>query len=133
MSENCVKGAMLLNSVVLLRRLKQAADGVETASGATQSPAAQMVRELGKQLSPDVFEKELSPETIALLDENIAITNWYPMWQFNEIQTFFWNHVSKRDPEAIRRGGADAFRNMQKTGRYQQLEFAGRAENADSK
>jgi hypothetical protein len=110
MSEPSVKGTMLLGSVVLARRLKQRGD-----------------------LRTEIFEKSLSDETLSLLDDRIIITSWYPMWQFNELQEFFWEHVARRDPRAARASGADSFKSMNKTGRYQQFEYAARAESAESK
>jgi hypothetical protein len=110
MSEPSVKGTMLLGSVVLTRRLKKRGD-----------------------LPAEIFEKSLSEETLALLDDRIIITSWYPMWKFNELQEFFWEHVAKRDPKVARASGADSFKSMNKSGRYQQFEYAARAESAESK
>jgi len=84
-------------------------------------------------LPAEIFEKVLSAETLELLDERISIANWYPMWQCNELQTLFWEHVAKRDPNVARQSGAESFKSMQKTGRYQQFEYAERAESAESK
>jgi hypothetical protein len=110
MAEPSVKGNMLLGSVVMTRRLRDA-----------------------NQLPAEIFEKVLSAETLELLDERISIANWYPMWQCNELQTLFWEYVAKRDPNVARQSGAESFKSMQKTGRYQQFEYAERAESAESK
>lgn len=110
MSEPSVKGTMALGSVVLTRRL----------------------RDKG-QIPAEVLEKSLSEETRELLDERIVITKWYPMWQFNELQELFWERVARRNPDVMRQSGADSFKSMSKTGRYQQFEYAARAESAESK
>lgn len=110
MSEGSVKGSMLLGSVVSTRRQRD--DGT---------------------IDPSAFEKYLSDETRALLDERITITRWYPMWQFNELQELFWHEIARQDPEVARAAGAESFRGMQKTGRYQQFEYAERADRAASK
>jgi hypothetical protein len=110
MSEPSVKGSMLLGSVVSTRRQRD--DGIITASA---------------------VEKYLSDETLSLLGERITITRWYPMWQFNELQALFWEEIAHRDPEVARAAGAESFRSMQKTGRYQQFEYAERADRAASK
>ena len=110
MSEESVKGSMLAYSVDAVRRLRDGGDvgGVE-------------------------IEKSLSPETLELLEERILITNWYPMWQFNEIQDFLWEHLYRRNPEEARKVGAEWFGSMQASGRYPQYEYAGRADRASSK
>ncbi len=110
MTEPCVKGSMLLGTVVSVRRLRDSGD-----------------------LPIGIFEKALSEDTLALFDERIIITSWYPMWQFNELQVLSWEHISNRDPDKVREAGALSFKSMAKTGRYQQFEYAERAEKANSK
>jgi len=132
MTEPSVKGAMLLLSVVAIRRMKQGAELAGKEFEQSFSPQARSFLERVGDLPEGAFEKSLSAETLALLEEEIVITSWYPMWQFNELEEFLWVHLSKRDPELARMAGAEAFRSMQKTGRYQQLEYAERAGNATS-
>ena len=133
MAEASVKGSMLLLSVIATRRLKQGAESRDAAAEKTFSEEARALLKRGGEIPVEVFEKSLSEETLALLDDNIFIPSWYPMWQFNELQEFLWQNLSKRDPEVARQGGAESFKSMQKTGRYQQFEYAGRAESATSK
>jgi hypothetical protein len=133
MSEPSVKGAMLLLSVLTVRRLQQATERTDEAFRKTLSPeAAQMLARVGP-IPATAFEKALSRETLALLDREIVITSWYPMWQFNELEEFMWEYFSKRDPGLARQAGAVAFKSMQKSGRYQQFEYAGRAGDAASR
>jgi hypothetical protein len=132
MSEPSVKGSMLLLSVLAVRRLKQATAPTDEAFRKALSPEALALLKRAGNLPADVFEKSLSDETLALLDREIVITSWYPMWQFNELEEFMWEHLSKRDPSMARKAGAESFKSMQKTGRYQQFAFAERAEGATS-
>jgi hypothetical protein len=133
MAEPSVKGSMLVLSIITMRRLKQAAEIAPEDLEKTFSPDAVALLKRSGRIPLDVFEKALSPETIELLDEKIVITSWYPMWQFNEIQEFLWEHLNKRNPEEARRAGAESFKAMMKSGRYPQFEYAGRAEGPSSK
>jgi hypothetical protein len=126
---------MLVLSVIAMRRLKQGAELASRDADVEKSfspDALRLLKQAGS-LTPAVFEKALSEETLELLDEKVVITSWYPMWQFNEIQEFLWEHLNKRDPEQARMAGAESFKSMQKSGRYPQFEYAGRAEGPSSK
>jgi hypothetical protein len=134
MAEPSVKGAMLLLSVLRTRRLRQGAEAWDEKSEQKQlSPTALALVRLGRELPPGLFEKGLSAATLALLDSEIHVARWYPMWQMNELEEFRWEHAVKHDPELARRAGAASFETMRQSGRYRQFEYAEQAGVAASR
>ena len=133
MGEPSVKGAMLLLAVLAVRRLKQGAERWNESSDKPLSAAKLAFIRRGRDLPAGVFEKCLSEPTLALLDREIHVARWYPMWQFNELEEFWWEHVARRDPDFARRAGAGAFEHMRRSGRYRQFEYAEQAGVAASR
>lgn len=108
MSAPSVKGAMLLGSVVVVRRARK--DG--------RIPESRLAK--------------LSEATREILDERIQLSRWYPMEVFAELLDLDWELFGNRDPDYMREAGKQNALAMQKAARYQQLEYLERAERPKS-
>ena len=78
----CVKGNLMLGSVVAARRH----------------------RDHGR-ISVEALEARLSPEAIELIDQKIHIASWYPIQVFTELIDLNWDLGGRRDPEFMRKEG----------------------------
>ncbi len=103
-----VKGAMLLSSVVVVRR----------------------ARDRGE--IPESRLAKLSARTQELLDERIQLAQWYPMENFAELLEIDWEIGGNLDPEYMRRSGRQNALSMTKGARYQQFEYLKRASRPKS-
>ncbi len=104
MPAGSAKGTLLLGAVVAVRRH----------------------RDHGR-LSPTELAERLSPGTIALFDQQIDITRWYPIDQFCELLDLEWEIGGHHDPLYLERQGSLTADRLFDSGLYQQLEFADRA------
>jgi len=99
-----VKGSMLLGSVVVVRR----------------------ARDAGRIPEPRLAK--LGERTREVLDEQIQLSHWYPMEIFAELLDLDWEVSGGRDPDYMRESGKRNAVAMQRASRYQQLDYLERAE-----
>lgn len=104
-----VKGTIVLGVVAALRKLRR--------SG---------------QLSAAQLAARLSGPALELLERKIEFASWYPMRLFRELVEFEWDEVAKRDPDYARRSGELSADHQAATGRYQQLDSAGRTRKVET-
>jgi hypothetical protein len=104
-----VKGTIVLGVVASLRKLRR--------SG---------------QLSAAQLAARLSGPALELLDQKIEFASWYPMRLFRELVEFEWDEVAKRDPDYARTSGELSADHQAATGRYQQLDSAGRTRKVET-
>lgn len=103
-----VKGSMLLGSVVVVRRARDAG----------RIPAPRLAK--------------LADRTREVLDEQIQLSHWYPMEIFAELLELDWEVFGNRDPDYMRESGKRNALTMQRASRYQQLDYLERAERPKS-
>ena len=104
-----VKGTLVLGAVVTVRRL----------------------RERGR-IAPDQLAARLGATALALIDEKIDISRWYPLDAFCEILDSDWDFAGHRDPNYMREEGRRTADRLFESGIYQQLQFAERSERAQA-
>lgn len=108
MREPSVKGMMILNSVVVVRRARDRGD------------------------VPEPRLAKLSARTLELLDERIQVARWYPMECFSELLELDWDLHGGRDPDYMRRAGAATAASMTSGNRYQQFDYLERAKRPET-
>jgi hypothetical protein len=107
--EPSVKGSLVLGAAVTVKRHRKAG------------------RVSGEQLAA-----RLSGPALALVDEKIDIGRWYPIGVFCELLELDWD-LAGRDPDFMRRQGAQAADRLFQSGIYQQLRYAERSGPAKSR
>jgi len=105
-----VKGVLLLGAAVAARRLRD-----------------------GGRISPEALEARLEQGALELLDKKIEIASWYPVAHFCDLVELNWDVAGKRDPQFLVREGAESANRLFEGGRYQQLDFAERSKNVESR
>jgi len=105
-----VKGSLMLGAVVAVRRLRS--------RGA---------------IAPETVEARLSPEAVALLDQKIEISRWYPMVPFCELVDLDWEISGQNEPAYLETQGAASADRLFESGLYQQLDFAERSGKVESR
>ena len=107
--EPSAKGTIVMGVVATLRKLRK-----------------------GGQVTNEQLAARLSAAALELLEQKIEYSRWYPMPAFRELVEFEWDVAAKRDPGYARKSGAQSADRQSESGRYQQLDFAGRAGKAET-
>ena len=110
MRSESIKGVLMLGAVVSARRL----------------------RDRGT-ISRQDLEARLSDEALALVDERIQPTRWYPIGPFCELIEVDWEVSGHRDPSYLEHQGEAAAERLFERGTYQQLDFAQRSRKVDTR
>jgi hypothetical protein len=84
------------------------------------------------RVSEEQLAARLSSAAYALFERKIELGLWYPMAAFGELVDFEWD-LAGRDPEYARRSGAQSADRMFDAGIYQQLDYAQRADKAQTR
>src|SRR5262249_23100543 len=103
--EPSVKGTIVLGVVAALRKLRKQGGRLQAQGAAGLSGGA-----------------------LELLEQKIEFSRWYPMPVFRELVEFEWDEIAKHDPEHARQAGVLSAERQFASGRYQQLDFARRAQ-----
>jgi len=110
MSEECAKGTLILGAAVAVRRHRDAG-----------------------RVSAAELAEALSPEAIAILDERIDISRWYPIRVLCELIELDWRVAGHNDPGYLERQGALTADRLFDSRLYQQLDYAERSGRVDSR
>jgi hypothetical protein len=110
MRAESIKGSLMLGAVVSVKRLR--------ARG---------------RVSPEALEAGLSAEALALVDQKIDISRWYPIQPFCELIDLDWEISGAREPAYLESQGAAAADRLFDSGIYQQLDFAQRSGKVESR
>lgn len=94
--------------------------------------AARHLRDRGR-ISCEAFEARLSPPALALVDDKIELARWYPIGAFCELVELAWDVEGRRRPQYLEAQGAASADRLFDSKRYQQLDFAERAEKVESR
>lgn len=108
--EPSVKGSLLLNAAVAMRRHRDAG-----------------------RVSEDELAARLGPAALELLDQKIDVSRWYPIDGFCEMVNMDWEIAAGRDPDYARRMGQDSAARFFQSGIYQQLDYAKRVARVESR
>jgi hypothetical protein len=84
------------------------------------------------RIAQEQLEARLSGEALHLVEQKIDIGRWYPMPLFCELLDVDWA-LGRRDPDYMRRQGAQAADRLFDSGIYQQLQYAERQGRAKSR
>ena len=104
-TEECVKGSLMLGVVVMVRRHRK--EGL---------------------VSPGQLAARLSQGALRMLEEKVDIGRWYPIQVFSELLDLDWEVGGQRDPKYMREEGEQAAERLFRSGIYQQLNYAERVE-----
>jgi hypothetical protein len=110
MRAESIKGSLMLGAVVSVKRLR--------ARG---------------RVSAEALEARLSGEALALVDQKIDISRWYPIQPFCELIDLDWEIAGAREPAYLESQGAAAADRLFDSGIYQQLDFAQRSGKVESR
>jgi YD repeat-containing protein len=108
--EPSVKGSLLLNCAVAMRRHRDAG-----------------------RVSEDELAARLGAAALELLDQKIDISRWYPIDAFCEMVDMDWEISAGRNPDYARRMGKDSAARFFHSGIYQQLDYAKRVTRVESR
>lgn len=110
MRAESIKGSLMLGAVVSVKRLR--------ARG---------------RVTPEALEARLSAEALALVDQKIDISRWYPIQPFCDLIDLDWEISGAREPAYLENQGAAAADRLFDSGIYQQLDFAQRSGKVESR
>lgn len=105
-----VKGVLVVGAMVAVRRLRD-----------------------GGRVPEEQLAARLGAAALELLDEKIDLGRWYPMQAFCELLDLEWEVAGDRDPAHMIRAGALTADRVFDRGIYQQLDYAQRAERANTR
>ncbi len=108
--EPSVKGSIVVGAVAALRKLRK--EG---------------------RVSGEALSARLSGPALELLDRKIEVGLWYPVRPFAELLDLEWELAGGRSPDHARESGARSADRLFASGLYQQLDYADRAERANSR
>jgi hypothetical protein len=69
------------------------------------------------------LEARLSAGTLALLEEKVEVSRWYPIEQYTEISELLWKEEGGNRVEYLQRRGDDAMNRLMEGGLYQQIDY----------
>ncbi|HTF34622.1 MAG TPA: hypothetical protein VK714_13110 [Myxococcota bacterium] len=81
-------------------------------------------------LTRDQLDRWLQPEDIALLDEKIGVSSWYPIHSYTRMGELLRDVEGGGSNEYLRQCGRQTARRLLEAGLYSQLEYLHRAEVA---
>lgn len=84
-------------------------------------------------ISEDALAARLGETALEWLDQKIDIERWYPVRAFCEMVDLDWELSAARDPDYLRRSGADAAARFFRAGIYQQLDYAKRSRRVQTR